>query len=133
MINLSADKERVLRRPSASLSLVAGSRSPTSSSAARFRRKYAGNMELWIGCVAGALEMDSRSRARRRRLSPDFDIEPTRIYKAADAEAFSLGSGSGTVMFAAHIRRKVHERIRARRETGGIGALRERSDRGRSG
>ena len=50
------------------------------------------NMELWIGCVAGALEemeyRDLLADAGFRRV----DVEPTRVYKAEDAAAFLAGS-----------------------------------------
>jgi arsenite methyltransferase len=51
------------------------------------------NMELWIGCVAGALEeleyRDLLADAGFRRV----EIEPTRIYRAEDAAAFLAGTG----------------------------------------
>ena len=57
-------------------------------------------MELWIGCVAGALEeMDYRdllADAGFRRV----EIEPTRVYKAEDAAAFLAGSGLDPKAFA---------------------------------
>jgi hypothetical protein len=50
-------------------------------------------MELWIGCVAGALEemeyRDLLADAGFRRV----EIEPTRVYKAEDAAAFLAGTG----------------------------------------
>jgi hypothetical protein len=60
-------------------------------------------MELWIGCVAGALEemeyRDLLADAGFRRV----DIEPTRVYKAGDAAAFLAGSGLDPTIFAAEI------------------------------
>ena len=51
------------------------------------------SMELWIGCVAGALE-----EAEYRQLLADagfgaIDVEPTRVYQAADARAFLAEAG----------------------------------------
>ena len=61
------------------------------------------NMELWIGCVAGALEemeyRDLLADAGFRRV----EIEPTRVYKAEDAAAFLAGSGLDPATFAAQI------------------------------
>jgi hypothetical protein len=45
-------------------------------------------MELWVGCVAGALEERSYRDKLARAGFEDIDIEPTRIYRAADAKHF---------------------------------------------
>jgi len=50
-------------------------------------------MELWIGCVAGALD-----ETEFRNLLDDagfagVDVEPTRIYKPEDAATFLAGAG----------------------------------------
>lgn len=103
VINLSADKAQVLReafrvlRPGGRLAVsdvvVRGDTPP------EVRR----NMELWIGCVAGALEemeyRDLLADAGFRRV----DVEPTRIYRAEDAAAFLAGSGLDANTFAGHI------------------------------
>jgi arsenite methyltransferase len=89
VINLSADKDQVLReafrvlKPGGRLAVsdvvVRGSDVP-----AEIRK----SMELWIGCVAGALE-EEEYRAKLAAAGFDsIDLEPTRIYKAADAAAF---------------------------------------------
>jgi hypothetical protein len=50
-------------------------------------------MELWVGCIAGALE-ESDYRARLARAGFEaIDVEPTRIYRAADARQFLEESG----------------------------------------
>jgi hypothetical protein len=60
-------------------------------------------MEMWIGCVAGALEemeyRDLLADAGFRRV----EIEPTRIYRAEDAQAFLSGSGLDPETFASQI------------------------------
>jgi SAM-dependent methyltransferase len=103
VINLSADKARVLRE--AFRVLKPGGRFAVSDVVVRgdappeVRR----NMELWIGCVAGALEeieyRDLLADAGFRRV----EIEPTRIYKAEDAAAFLTGSGLDPAAFAEQI------------------------------
>jgi len=64
------------------------------------------NMELWIGCVAGALEemeyRDLLADAGFRRV----EIEPTRVYAAEDAAAFLAGSGLDPATFAEQIEGK---------------------------
>jgi hypothetical protein len=45
-------------------------------------------MELWVGCIAGALE-ESDYRARLTTAGfEQVDLEPTRIYRAEDAREF---------------------------------------------
>ncbi len=51
------------------------------------------NIELWVGCVAGALEeSDYRSKLARAGFE-GIDIEPTRIYDIEDARQFLSGRG----------------------------------------
>ena len=48
---------------------------------------------LWVGCIAGALDEDDY---RARLTAAGFEkveIEPTRIYKVADAREFLASSG----------------------------------------
>ena len=46
------------------------------------------NVELWIGCVAGALE-ESEYRAKLNAAGfEQVEVEPTRIYRAEDASEF---------------------------------------------
>src|SRR5204863_9021536 len=93
VINLSADKGRVLRE--AFRVLKPGGRFAVSDVVVRGEAppEVRRNMELWIGCVAGALEemeyRDLLADAGFRRV----DIEPTRIYRVDDAAAFLAGSG----------------------------------------
>ena len=93
VINLSADKAQVLRE--AFRVLKPGGRFAVSDVVVRGEAppEVRRNMELWIGCVAGALEemeyRDLLADAGFRRI----DVEPTRVYEAKDAEAFLTGSG----------------------------------------
>jgi hypothetical protein len=51
------------------------------------------SVELWIGCVAGALE-DGEYRAKLAKAGFEaIDLEPTRIYRTDDARDFLAGSG----------------------------------------
>jgi arsenite methyltransferase len=46
------------------------------------------SVELWIGCVAGALE-ESEYRAKLSGAGfAEVEVEPTRIYRAEDAKEF---------------------------------------------
>jgi arsenite methyltransferase len=103
VINLSADKGRVLRE--AFRVLKPGGRFAVSDVVIRGEAppEVRKNMELWIGCVAGALEemeyRDLLADAGFRRI----DVEPTRVYKSEDAAAFLAGSGLDPETFAAQI------------------------------
>ena len=96
VINLSADKDRVIAeafrvlkpggRFAVSDVVVKGDDVP-----AEIRR----SMELWVGCVAGALE-ESRYRKKLGRAGFEhIDVEPTRIYRATDARQFLDEAGIG--------------------------------------
>ena len=51
------------------------------------------SVELWIGCVAGALSEDDYRAKLAKAGFTDVDIEPTRIYRAEDAREFLAGAG----------------------------------------
>ncbi len=103
VINLSCDKSKVLSE--AFRVLKPGGRFAVSDVVVRgdvppaIRR----NMELWIGCVAGALEEQEFLRLLRETGFVKPSIEPTRVYKAEDAAAFLTGSGLDALEFAAQI------------------------------
>jgi len=93
VINLSADKDRVLRE--AFRVLKPGGRFAVSDVVTRgavpadVRR----NMLLWVGCIAGALEQDDYVAKLARAGFENIGIEPTRIYNIEDARAFLAGQG----------------------------------------
>jgi ubiquinone/menaquinone biosynthesis C-methylase UbiE len=93
VINLSADKDRVLAE--AFRVLKPGGRFAVSDVVAR--REVPGairrSVELWIGCIAGALyETEYRGKLARAGFQ-DIDVEPTRVYRAADAEEYLAQAG----------------------------------------
>jgi SAM-dependent methyltransferase len=92
VINLSGDKERVLRE--AFRVLKPGGRFAVSDVVVRGEIPGAvrKSMELWVGCVAGALEETEFLRLLAQAGFVDGSIEPTRIYEFEDARAF-LGAG----------------------------------------
>ena len=103
VINLSGDKRKVLSE--AFRVLKPGGRFAVSDVVVRgdVPRGVKTNMELWIGCVAGALEEQEFLQLLREVGFVDPSIEPTRIYKAEDAAAFLLGSGLDVLDFASQI------------------------------
>jgi SAM-dependent methyltransferase len=94
VINLSADKDAVLRE--AFRVLKPGGRFAVSDVVVRGTDVPADvrkNMELWIGCVAGALEEGDYRRKLTEAGFGDVDVEPTRVYRAADARGFLDSAG----------------------------------------
>jgi SAM-dependent methyltransferase len=88
VINLSADKDRVLAE--AFRVLKPGGRLAVSDVVVRGEVPAAirRSVELWIGCVAGALE-EAEYRAKLARAGFEaIDVEPTRIYRIDDAREF---------------------------------------------
>ena len=89
VINLSADKDRVFAE--ALRVLRPGGRFAVSDVVVRGEvpAQIRRSVELWIGCVAGALEEDEyRAQARARPASRPIDVEPTRVYRVEDAREF---------------------------------------------
>src|SRR5271163_4831801 len=93
VINLSADKDRVLRE--AFRVLKPGGRFAVSDVVVRgevpleIRR----SIELWVGCVAGALSDDEYQGKLHAAGFDQIEIEPTRIYKVEDAKEFLKAAG----------------------------------------
>jgi arsenite methyltransferase len=93
VINLSADKPRVLRE--AFRVLKPGGRFAVSDVIRRgeLPEQIARSVELWVGCVAGALHETEYKRLLGEAGFEGIDIEPTRVYKLDDAEAFLADAG----------------------------------------
>ena len=94
VINLSADKGRVLRE--AFRVLKPGGRFAVSDIVRRsadIPEAVARNVELWIGCVAGALEQSEYERLLADAGFTDIGIEPTRVYRLDDARSFLSEAG----------------------------------------
>ena len=91
VINLSGDKDRVLKE--AFRVLKPGGRFAVSDVVVRGEVPAAirKSMELWIGCVAGALtDYDYVAKLTRAGFE-DVQIEPTRVYSVEDARTFLAG------------------------------------------
>ena len=93
VINLSADKDRVLRE--AFRVLKPGGRFAVSDVVTKGEvpAEIRKSVLLWVGCVAGALE-DEEYRAKLERAGFEaIDIEPTRVYRVEDARDFLQAKG----------------------------------------
>ena len=93
VINLSADKDRVLRE--AFRVLKPGGRFAVSDVVTRgaVPADVRQNMLLWVGCMAGALEEYEYVAKLAKAGFDGIDIEPTRVYNIEDARAFLTGQG----------------------------------------
>ena len=103
VINLSADKDRVLRE--AFRVLKPGGRFAVSDVVTRgaMPPEIRQRVLLWVGCIAGALEEnDYRSKLAAAGFE-NIGIEPTRIYRLEDARAFLNGQGIDVDAIAADV------------------------------
>jgi SAM-dependent methyltransferase len=93
VINLSGDKDAVFRE--ALRVLKPGGRLAVSDVVVRgdvpadIRR----SMELWVGCIAGALEEREYQQKLRAAGFVDVAIEPWRVYQVEDARSFLTEAG----------------------------------------
>ena len=93
VINLSGDKDRVLAE--AFRVLKPGGRFAVSDVVVRGEvpagiRK---SMELWVGCIAGALEENEYREKLARVGFESIDVEPTRVYRIEEAREFLKAAG----------------------------------------
>jgi arsenite methyltransferase len=93
VINLSSDKDAVLR--DAFRVLKPGGRFAVSDVVVRgnvpadIRR----SVELWVGCIAGALEEQEYASKLRAAGFGDVEVEPWRIYRVDEARSFLAEQG----------------------------------------
>ena len=93
MINLSADKDKVLRE--AFRVLKPGGRFAVSDVVTRgaILPEIRQSILPWVGCIAGALEENEYRSKLAAAGFEKIEIEPTRIYRAEDAREFLSGQG----------------------------------------
>ena len=93
VINLSADKDRVLRE--AFRVLKAGGRFAVSDVVVHgdVPQQVRDSVLLWVGCIAGALQ-DTEYMAKLQAAGFEaVEVEPTRIHRVEDARVFLTGQG----------------------------------------
>ncbi|MEO7997350.1 MAG: arsenite methyltransferase [Gemmatimonadaceae bacterium] len=93
VINLSGDKQQVLSE--AFRVLKPGGRFAVSDVVVKGEVPVAvrRSMELWVGCVAGALEETQFKTLLTNAGFENPSVEPTRVYKVEDAKAFLMEAG----------------------------------------
>lgn len=93
VINLSGDKDRVLAE--AFRVLKPGGRFAVSDVVVRgdVPADIRKSMELWVGCIAGALEENEYREKLGRAGFESIDVEPTRVYRIEEAREFLEAAG----------------------------------------
>jgi arsenite methyltransferase len=103
VINLSGDKDRVLKE--ALRVLKPGGRFAVSDVVVRGNvpAEIKKNLELWVGCVAGALSDYEYVAKLAKAGFVDIDIESTRVYSIEDARAFLSARGLNVDVLAREV------------------------------
>jgi SAM-dependent methyltransferase len=120
VINLSADKDKVLRE--AFRVLKPGGRLAVSDVVVRgdVPEQVRRSMEMWVGCIAGALHDDEYTGKLAKAGFTGIDIEPTRVYSIEDARQFLTGEGIDVDAIAPLVENKFMSAfIRATKPAGG--------------
>ncbi len=106
VINLSADKDRVLRE--AFRVLKPGGRFAVSDVVTRgeILPEIRQSILAWVGCIAGALEENEYRSKLRAAGFEQIELEPTRIYRAEDARETLLREGIDIAAIAPQVDEK---------------------------
>jgi len=106
VINLSSDKDAVLRE--AFRVLKPGGRFAVSDVVVRGQvpADVRRSMELWVGCIAGALADTEYATKLRAAGFADVEVEPWRVYNVEDARAFLTETGLDVDTIAPQVKDK---------------------------
>jgi arsenite methyltransferase len=103
VVNLAADKRKVIAE--SFRVLRPGGRFAVSDVVVRGEvpLEVRSSMELWVGCVAGALTEQEFHSLLWETGFEKIDIEPTRVYEFEDAKAFLTGTGLDAEVLAREV------------------------------
>lgn len=106
VINLSADKDKVLRE--AFRVLKPGGRFAVSDVVTRgaIPNEIRQKVLLWVGCIAGALDETEYKSKLNAAGFEQIEVEPTRVYKVDDAREFLSSAGVGVDGIASQVDEK---------------------------
>jgi arsenite methyltransferase len=106
VINLASDKDKVIKE--AFRVLKPGGRFAVSDVVVRGEvpEEIRKNMELWVGCIAGALTDHEYVEKLANAGFHDIDVEPTRVYDIEDARAFLTGQDLDVDLIAPQVEGK---------------------------
>ncbi len=119
VINLSADKDRVLRE--AFRVLKPGGRFAVSDVVVRgsVPEEVRKSMLLWVGCIAGALEESDYLAKLHAAGFEEASVEPVRVYSVEDARHFLTEAGVDVDAIAPQVENKIFSAfIRAQKPQG---------------
>ena len=106
VINLSGDKDRVMQE--AFRVLKPGGRFAVSDVVIQGEvpEEIRKSMELWVGCIAGALQESEYVSKLRDAGFDSIEVEPTRIYQVEEASEFLAAAGLDPVVVGPKIKDK---------------------------
>jgi ubiquinone/menaquinone biosynthesis C-methylase UbiE len=93
VINLAADKDRVLREAFRVLKPAGRLAVSDVVTKGEVPAPIKKSLELWVGCVAGALEEDEYVAKLSAAGFDDISVEPTRVYRVEEAREFLESAG----------------------------------------
>src|SRR5579872_6508948 len=106
VINLSADKDKVLRE--AFRVLKPGGRFAVSDVVTRgaINPEIRQKVLLWVGCIAGALEESAYLSKLKAAGFEQIEVEPTRIYRVGESREFLSSAGVNVDAIASQVDEK---------------------------